>query len=80
MRDWADANQCDGPSEETRRLGEVRCEAFPGCTRATELCTIEGGGHQWPGGQDIPFLGHNTDDISASEAMWAFFEAHPKSR
>jgi poly(3-hydroxybutyrate) depolymerase len=32
--------------------------------------TIEGGGHQWPGGFAIPMLGENTDLVSASLEMW----------
>lgn len=80
MRDWASRNGCDATSTDYLSEGDVRCERWGGCREGTgvELCTIDGGGHQWPGGQTIPFLGHNTDDIDATDAMWAFFQAHAR--
>ncbi|HEY4224147.1 MAG TPA: hypothetical protein VGO62_22485, partial [Myxococcota bacterium] len=59
--------------------GEASCASFPDCAAGSdvELCTIHGGGHQWPGGNDLPLLGHNTTDISATEYMLTFFGAHP---
>ena len=58
--------------------GDVTCEEWSGCRdgASVQLCTIAGGGHQWPGGFTVPFLGYNTDDISATEAMWDFFRMH----
>ncbi len=49
--------------------------------RAVVLYAVEGGGHTWPGGPDdhsLPFLGRVTSDVSATEAIWAFFAQHPK--
>ena len=42
---------------------------------------IQGGGHTWPGGQ-FGFLGKRilgamTQDISANDLMWEFFQRHP---
>jgi poly(3-hydroxybutyrate) depolymerase len=37
---------------------------------------IEGGGHTWPGGSNLPVLGR-TSALHASEVMWALFEKHP---
>jgi polyhydroxybutyrate depolymerase len=73
--DWATRNGCGDQSRVVSQVGEVTCRARSGCAdgSAAELCTIEGGGHQWPGGRDLPLLGHNTRDISASAASWAFF-------
>ena len=64
----------------TYQHGEVTCRAYTGCAddASAELCTIDGGGHQWPGGNDLPFLGHNTDDVDATARIWAFFAAHPR--
>lgn len=58
----------------------MRCERWSGCTDdvAVELCALEGGGHTWPGGPDLPGFGATTRTISASELMWAFFSAHPR--
>ncbi len=42
---------------------------------------IEGGGHTWPGGaQYLPkrLIGPVCHDFEASEAIWEFFEKHPK--
>lgn len=41
--------------------------------------TIDGGGHTWPGGIPFPgfITGETTQDISASETLWAFYQAHP---
>ncbi|MGL4650076.1 MAG: extracellular catalytic domain type 1 short-chain-length polyhydroxyalkanoate depolymerase [Caldilineaceae bacterium] len=43
--------------------------------------TIDGGGHTWPGGVPLPgFLtGETTQDISASETLWDFYQAHPRA-
>jgi polyhydroxybutyrate depolymerase len=78
MQEWAARDGCSGASEVYFSMGDVRCEQWSGCREGTsvELCVIDGGGHQWPGGTTIPLLGHNTDDIVATDAMWAFFEAH----
>jgi polyhydroxybutyrate depolymerase len=44
------------------------------------LCTIQGGGHTWPGGQfgflGKRVLGEMNMTISASEKMWDFFKRH----
>ena len=40
---------------------------------------VEGGGHTWPGGTEIwPrfIVGNQSQDFSASRAIWAFFEAN----
>ncbi len=43
------------------------------------LYKIVGGGHTWPGGQNMPFFfGTTTTQISANEIMWEFFSAHPR--
>ena len=41
----------------------------------------EGGGHTWPGasldiGQLIPTFGETTQEISANDLMWAFFQTY----
>jgi polyhydroxybutyrate depolymerase len=40
-----------------------------------EAYTVFGGGHTWPGGRPIPFVGLTARSISASEVMWDFFQA-----
>lgn len=77
---WTKNNGCNSKSEVYFEQQEVRCEEWTGCHEdaTVRLCTITGGGHQWPGGWTIPSLGNNTDVISASEEMWSFFQAHPR--
>jgi polyhydroxybutyrate depolymerase len=42
------------------------------------LITIQGGGHTWPGRQPrLAFLGKSTNDVSANDVMWEFFQKHP---
>ena len=44
------------------------------------LYTIEGGGHTWPDGPPVgPRVGRVTRELDATEVIWAFFAAHPRS-
>jgi len=41
------------------------------------LYVVEGGGHTWPGRQSpLKRLGKSTQNISANDLMWAFFQRH----
>ncbi len=75
---WATRNGCDTATTESFASGDSRCMTHSGCDGGAEvtLCTISGGGHTWPGGGYFPG-GHITTDLSATDAMWAFFVAHP---
>lgn len=73
---WAGRDGCS--QEPTReQAGTVIHEVYPDCDSglAVELLAVEGGGHVWPGAESLSRQG---DELDASEAMWAFFEAHPK--
>ncbi|MCP4645877.1 MAG: prolyl oligopeptidase family serine peptidase [bacterium] len=52
-----------------------------GCVGAeVVLYTLDGGGHVWPGrAQYAPvwLIGPTTQDMDATETIWAFFAAHP---
>jgi len=84
---WAAANGCDAnPREET--LPDVAKDGMH-VTRKTYgqgrdgaeviLYTIHGGGHTWPGRQPkLRWLGASTQDISANDLMWEFFQRHAK--
>ena len=78
MGDWASRNGCGGSPSTYFDEGDVTCEEWTGCDdgATVRLCTVDGGGHQWPGGATLPGLGSNTDVIVATDAMWDFFEAH----
>ena len=79
VSDWAERDGCTGDPVVTFEDGDARCEAWSGCDQgsAVELCTIDGGGHTWPGGRVPAVVGVTSDDLSASERMWDFFAAHP---
>lgn len=79
MEGWVDRNGCGQASNVYFMQDDVTCEAWTGCNAGAEvrLCTIDGGGHTWPGGTPLPGLGRTTNTIDASSLMWDFFEAHP---
>jgi polyhydroxybutyrate depolymerase len=72
---WATRDACTGDPAESYRNGMVTCLTRSTCQDGVEvtLCSVEGGGHQWPGGTSIPGGGTTTMDISATDAMWEFF-------
>ena len=79
--DWAERNGCDPAAVVIDDLeGAVSGVRYTGCDEDANVVfyTIDGGGHTWPGGEAIPafIAGTTSDDISASETMWAFFEQH----
>ena len=80
LQQWAEQNGCTSGPQDERVSDHVRLRRFEGCAEGAtvELYAVEGGGHTWPGASiDIP-LGATTHEISATDLMWAFFEAHPK--
>ncbi|UQA63746.1 hydrolase [Polyangium aurulentum] len=76
---WRQIDGCPASPALTYANGDATCVAWSPCNggTATELCTIDGGGHTWPGGTPIPLVGPTSQDLEASEKMIDFFEAHP---
>lgn len=78
---WAARNGCDAEPEALAPVGVVSGVEYVNCEEdaAVMLYTIEGGGHTWPGGAELPafIVGVTNDDVNASEMMWEFFTAHP---
>ncbi len=86
--EWRAHNGCTGtveevmPDEVDDGTTSTRI-AGTGCAADTVLVRIDGGGHAWPGGW--PYFGESLigkvpRDFSGTEQIWAFFEAHPRSR
>jgi polyhydroxybutyrate depolymerase len=87
IANWVARNGCS-PAPPTTVLanGAATCQLYP-CPHAgeVEFCTIDGGGHYWPGGGDWAgsevFCGSNqgalSADIVANDAFWSWFTAHP---
>lgn len=79
IADWVKRNKCTGAAVETFNQGDAKCMTNKTCDGGAEVtfCTLTGGGHTWPGGTPMPVLGTTNKDISATDAMWDFFKAHP---
>jgi polyhydroxybutyrate depolymerase len=77
MQLWAARNGCSPDSEVTFAQGDTTCETWPGCDDDVEvsLCTIEGGGHCWPGNPSCLF-GASTTELNASEVIADMFVLH----
>ncbi len=76
---WGERNGCEGTPEAPAANGDARAIRYTHCTDGAEvlLYTIEGGGHTWPGGLPVPFMGKTSRDINATAIIWEFFQAHP---
>lgn len=76
---WQAFNGCTGDPAVSYAQGDAECVTSDDCAEGatTTLCTIDGGGHTWPGAIPRPGLGHTSTDIDATDAMWEFFVAHP---
>jgi polyhydroxybutyrate depolymerase len=73
---WAERNGCAGGDLElVSENGDSRCEQVPGCPddAPVMVCTVEDGGHTWPGGTPVPILGKTTQDLDANAVMWELF-------
>jgi polyhydroxybutyrate depolymerase len=77
---WRSVDGCAGDPQTVYAAGDATCVAWSSCAQGSEvvLCTIDGGGHTWPGGAPVPVLGKTSTDLSATDAMLNFFEAHPR--
>lgn len=79
MDTWRAIDGCTAPKQTLGTVGDTTCVRWGGCQGDAELilCSVDGGGHTWPGGVPIPFLGKTSADVSATETMLGFFAAHP---
>jgi len=78
MEAWAARNGCSPASETTFDSGDMFCETWPGCDAGVEvsLCTIDGGGHCWPGNASCLF-GNSSTQLHASDEIADMFESQP---
>ncbi len=76
---WAKANGCDAAPVRDQRGPVITTRYRCPSGAAVELVQLSDNAHAWPGGErgsrrgDAP-----TTSYDATEAMWAFFKAHPK--
>ncbi|GAA3446539.1 alpha/beta hydrolase family esterase [Planomonospora venezuelensis] len=76
---WRATGDCGRPS--VSRSGPVTVERAR-CPRgrAVELITVEGAGHQWPGGEVVRERADPPSAaLDATAVIWRFFAAHPRS-
>lgn len=87
IRTWAELDRCSLNETVTFRNGTATCRTYGSCAGGTEvtLCTIDGGGHTWPGGSYLKderwwreAVGNLSSDIPANDVMWDFFRNHPR--
>ena len=79
--DWAASNGCTA-SDPKPQEGDVSAVHYTDCAENADVIfyTIHGGGHAWPGVSPLldGRFGETTQDINATEAMWAFFAEHAR--
>ncbi|HVT40197.1 MAG TPA: PHB depolymerase family esterase [Gemmatimonadaceae bacterium] len=77
---WARRNRCAPSPPDSAVAADVIRTQYTNCADDADvvLYTIQGGGHQWPGGRPLPkwILGHASNSIDATSLMWAFFRKH----
>lgn len=81
MAHFRSKNACTDAEHVSFQKGDATCATTSACAGGSEvtLCTIDGGGHTWPGGVPLPeqFFGKTSTDLDATAAIVAFFRAHP---
>ena len=74
-------NGCAAQPVKLPAEGEVSGLQYTHCSQNAEVLfyIVASGGHAWPGGGYLPavIVGHTTQDIDATQVMWAFFQQHP---
>lgn len=75
---WAARNHCAPQPAVSRVARDVVRTTYSPCAADVVFYTVEGGGHQWFGGQPLPdwFVGHDPRTIDTTAEMWAFFKQH----
>ncbi len=79
MQEWAAHHGCTGGRHESQVTTNVRLVQYTNCNEGAplQLYAVDGGGHTWPGSPvNLP---GTTYEISATDLMWQFFQAHPLS-
>jgi polyhydroxybutyrate depolymerase len=80
---WRATDGCDAPVTTTSETVTTSVATCPD-GRAVELITIDGAGHQWPGGAMKSVFQRLVLDsdppstaLDATAVIWTFFAAHP---
>jgi polyhydroxybutyrate depolymerase len=76
---WREKTGCTSAPAADYENGDTSC-VRSACAAGAEViaCRVDGGGHQWPGGNSINFLlGKVSQDLDATGQMLDFFDRHP---
>lgn len=75
---WQARDGCKNAPVTVYQNGDATCTLASDCAAgsAVELCKIEGGGHQWPGGETT-YVGKLSTDLDATPTILDFLLAHP---
>lgn len=87
VQHWLALNGCSASPDETGLIDTVEDDStrvlyalYTTCEDGAEvaLYTVEGGGHTWPGGEEVGEgrAGATSRDINASVVLWEFFARH----
>jgi len=78
---WARRNRCDPRPVDSAITPHVSRAEYTGCAdnATVELYTMEGSGHEWPGGFPLPefIVGPRSHGVDATKLIWTFFREHP---
>ena len=79
---WRKRDQCSAETTRTQVSADTTCYTYSSCARQVKYCLIDGGGHAWPGAARLSQRQVNmnvkvTQDFSATQQSWAWFQAHP---
>ncbi len=78
IRPFLDVARCTPPPAVTR-TGDAESRVYACTSGAVEVLAVLGGGHAWPGGERGSANGDAPSrTVDATEAIWAFFAAHPR--
>jgi polyhydroxybutyrate depolymerase len=81
---WAKKNGCADDPESIPPIGEVGGLRYIhyGSNVEVVFYTVSGGGHTWPGGDELPkwLTGPTNMDVNATEIMWEFFSKYSLER
>ena len=85
MANWSRRNQCGPNPIESAVAADVTRLQYTNCAddASVTLYTINGEGHQWPGGKRVAaewMLGRYSRSVDATRQMWAFFNEHQLTR
>lgn len=70
---WVARDFCEPNKSVVYMKGKATCELYAPCGADVELCTIDGGSHEWPAGGSANGVG----DLPATEYILDFLAAHP---